>query len=127
MGRPMTDPSDASGTRRGTQLTSQVASVGPYALNDFFLHYLLEGHVPSRIAYLAWQAWLDSGVYDLGTIKSWLGKFYRRFFASQFKRSAGVDGPQVLPVSLSPRGGWVMPSDVTPDTWLEELERNVAT
>jgi len=110
----------------GAELQSTESTVGPYALNDFFLHYLLEGHTPSRIAYLAWQAWQDDGVYDLATIKSWLEKFYKRFFASQFKRSASVDGPQVLPISLSPRGGWVMPSDATPETWLADC-RDIPT
>ena len=30
------------------------------------------------------------------------------------------DGPQVTPVSLSPRGGWFMPSDVQMQLWMDE-------
>jgi len=121
------------------QLQSSESAIGPYPLNDFFLWHLLQGASPSRIAYLAWWAWSDAGVgtwpsgtpdanrvaYDLATIRGWLVKFYQRFFTSQFKRSASPDGPQVLEVSLSPRGGWRMPSDATAKTWLDELERDV--
>ena len=126
-------------SKDGATLQSTEDKVGPYALNDSFLHYMLQGFSPSRVAYLVWATWKDAkaGVwpdgmpaehrvaYDLATIRGWLAKFYQRFFASQFKRSCGPDGPQVLPISLSPRGGWQMPSDATPDAWLAELERDV--
>jgi NAD+ synthase (glutamine-hydrolysing) len=36
----------------------------------------------------------------------------RRFYQQQFKRSCMPDGPKVVPVSLSPRGDWRMPSDI---------------
>ncbi|MCL2490257.1 MAG: NAD(+) synthase [Propionibacteriaceae bacterium] len=121
--------------KAGEQIQSTQSAVGPYPLNDFFLAHMLAGEAPSRIAYLAWQAWRDAEAgawppgtpgdqcvaYDLATIKAWLGKFYQRFFASQFKRSCSPDGPQVLSVSLGPRGGWAMPSDAKPDAWLAEL------
>jgi len=123
----------------GAQLQSSESAVGPYPLNDSFLFHMLAGMSPSRVAYLAWASWGDATagtwpdglptgqrvVYDLATVKTWLGKFYKRFFASQFKRSCSPDGPQVLAVSLSPRGGWQMPSDATPDAWLAELDRDV--
>ena len=32
------------------------------------------------------------------------------------------DGPQVTPVSLSPRGGWIMPSDAQMQLWLDEVK-----
>jgi len=32
------------------------------------------------------------------------------------------DGPEVGSVSLSPRGGWHMPSDAVGTAWLGELE-----
>src|SRR6202043_4051507 len=36
--------------------------VGPYALQDFNLFYATRyGFAPSKIAYLAWNAWHDSG------------------------------------------------------------------
>ena len=78
--------------------------VGPYELQDFNLYYLSRfGFLPSRIAYLAYNAWSDCNrgnwpdllppekrhQYDLATIRKWLEVFLVRFFAtSQFKRSA---------------------------------------
>ena len=36
--------------------------VGPYALQDFNLFYLTRlGYRPSKIAFLAWNAWHDAG------------------------------------------------------------------
>ena len=58
---------------------------------------------------------------------SWLEVFLVRFFAtSQFKRSAVPNGPKVgSGGSLSPRGDWRAPSDVSADVWLDELRANV--
>jgi NAD+ synthase (glutamine-hydrolysing) len=115
--------------------------VGPYALHDFFLHYMVRhGLAPSKIAFLAWHAWKDAGAgrwplgfpddartaYDLPTIAAWLDVFLRRFFANQFKRSAIPNGPKVSAGgALSPRGDWRMPSDASAAAWLDELSHNV--
>ena len=115
--------------------------IGPYALQDFTLfHVLRRGYRPSKIAFLAEQAWADEtkgawpvsvppedrGAYDLATIRRWLIVFVERFFANQFKRSAIPNGPKVLPGgSLSPRGDWRMPSDVAATRWLAEIEDEV--
>jgi len=124
------------------KLQSTEAAVGPYALNDFFLFYISRfGLKPSKVAYLAHQAWKDAATghwptatpddervaYDLPTIKHWLRKFLFRFFqTSQFKRSALPNGPKVVTGgSLSPRGDWRAPSDATARVWLDELEANV--
>mgnify|MGYP003576090459 CR=1 FL=1 len=124
------------------RIQSTEATVGPYALNDFFLFYITRfGLSPSKVAYLAHQAWSDASTghwpagtpedekveYDLPTIKSWLRKFLHRFFqTSQFKRSAVPNGPKVVTGgSLSPRGDWRAPSDATARVWLDELEANV--
>jgi NAD+ synthase (glutamine-hydrolysing) len=114
-------------------------SVGPYSLQDFTLYHVLRrGHRPSKIAFLAWHAWHDADAgewptgmadvrrvaHDLPTIRHWLDVFIRRFFASQFKRSALPNGPKVSPGgTMSPRGDWRMPSDASPAAWLAELER----
>ena len=112
--------------------------VGPYALNDFFLHYVVRhGLAPSKIAFLAWHAWRDAdagrwpigfddaakGAYDLPTIAMWLERFLWRFFqTSQFKRSAMPNGPKVSPGgALSPRGDWRAPSDGVARPWVDEL------
>jgi NAD+ synthase (glutamine-hydrolysing) len=124
------------------KIQSTEGTVGPYALNDFFLFYVTRfGLKPSKVAYLAHQAWKDASVgdwpagtpddekveYDLATIKHWLRKFLVRFFqTSQFKRSALPNGPKVVTGgSLSPRGDWRAPSDSTARVWLDELEANV--
>ena len=124
------------------KLQSTEGTVGPYALNDFFLFYTNRfGLKPSKVAYLAWQAWQDGGrgawpagtpeaekiAYDLPTIRAWLKKFLIRFFqTAQFKRSALPNGPKVVTGgSLSPRGDWRAPSDATARVWMDELEANV--
>lgn len=94
--------------------------VGPYELHDFFLYYLVRfGFGPSKILRLAENAFL--GEYDRDFILSWLKVFMRRFFTQQFKRSCLPDGPKVGTVSLSPRGGFVMPSDASVKIWMDEL------
>lgn len=95
--------------------------VGPYALHDFFLYYVVRlGYAPKKIYTLACRAFADQ--YDAATIKKWLTVFYRRFFSQQFKRNCLPDGVKVGSVSLSPRGDWRMPSDATAKVWLSELE-----
>lgn len=112
-------------------------SIGPYNLHDFTLYWTLRyGLRPSKIAFLAENAWsdadkgewpanfpLDNRVsYDRATINKWLEVFGRRFHSQQFKRTASPDGPQVLDVgSLSPRQGWLAPGDISATAWLEDL------
>ena len=93
--------------------------VGPYELHDFFIYnFMRYGYSPEKIFFLAQKAFgpkaekaEGTGTYDDQTIKKWLKTFVRRFFSQQFKRSCMPDGPAVGSVSLSPRGGWCMPSD----------------
>ena len=129
-------PADEGGNMQSTE-----DKVGPYPLNDFFAHYLIRhGLRPSKIAFLCWHAWRDAEAgrwpadypeeartaYDLPTIKLWLERFLRRFFANQFKRTAMPNGPKVSPGgSLSPRGDWRAPSDATARVYLDELNTNV--
>jgi NAD+ synthase (glutamine-hydrolysing) len=100
------------------------SSVGPYELQDFHLYYVLRfGYAPSKVAYLAWNAWQDK--YSLDEIRRWLAVFLKRFFqTSQYKRSAVPNAPKVgSGGSLSPRGDWRAPSDGNADTWLKDLEK----
>ena len=115
--------------------------VGPYELQDFFLYWFVRfGYRPSKVAFLAWRAWGDRErggwpdlipverrcQYSLSEIKRWLGVFLTRFHANQFKRSAMPNGPKVgTGGSLSPRGDWRAPSDVSARAWLEELHEGV--
>ena len=126
-------PADAQG---GLQSTEE--KIGPYELNDFFLFHILRyGFAPSKVAFLAHQAWQDKTrgrwpigfpeakkrEYDLNTITFWLEKFLFRFFqTSQFKRSAIPNGPKASAGgSLSPRGDWRAPSDSSAEAWIKEL------
>ena len=95
--------------------------VGPYELHDFYLYYAVGKNLPPRAVFdLALEALGDR--YDRETLLKWLKNFYRRFFNQQFKRSCMPDGPQVGTITLSPRGGWEMPSDAVSALWLAELE-----
>ncbi len=92
-------------------------TVGPYELHDFFLyHFLRFGFPAEKLRFLALRAF--DGKYPEAVIDKWLQNFYRRFFASQFKRSCVPDSPKVGSVSLSPRGDWRMPSDASREAWL---------
>jgi NAD+ synthase (glutamine-hydrolysing) len=124
------------------EMQSTQDKIGPYELNDFFLHHTMRfGQLPSKVAFLAWHAWRDASqglwpaefpeanknAYDLPIIRKWLESFLQRFFAfSQFKRSAIPNGPKVSSGgALSPRGDWRAPSDAVADVWLAELRDKV--
>ena len=97
--------------------------IGPYELHDFFLFQAVRHQFgPKKVLFLASKAFAESFTEE--EIESWLGVFYRRFFASQFKRSVLPDGPKVGSVALSPRGDWRMPSDAEAALWLKELEED---
>ena len=87
--------------------------LGDYALHDFFLyHFVRSGASREKLQLIAEHAF--KGVYDAEKIAAQLKTFMWRFYTQQFKRSCAPDGPQTGPVSLSPRGGWMMPSDIKP-------------
>lgn len=124
------------------ELQSSEDKVGPYALQDFSLFQVLRyGFRPSKIAFLAWHAWSDPDrgewppgfpdenrpSFSLTDIRHWLEVFAQRFYSfSQFKRSALPNGPKVSHGgSLSPRGDWRAPSDMSARIWLDEIDREV--
>lgn len=132
-------PGDGAG---GGPAQSTEDKIGPYELQDFFLFYISRyGFLPSKVAFLALQAWGDRrqgmwpeflpehkrNQYDLPEIRKWLELFLFRFFQiSQFKRTAVPNGPKVgSGGSLSPRGDWRAPSDSSAAAWLAELRQNV--
>ncbi|MEM6475104.1 MAG: NAD(+) synthase [Pseudomonadota bacterium] len=123
-------------------IQSTESIIGPYELNDFFLHHTIRyGQRPSKVAFMAFHAWKDAKAglwpegfpearknqYDLAEIAKWLENFLKRFFGfSQFKRSALPNGPKVSSGgALSPRGDWRAPSDAVADVWLEELRESL--
>ena len=110
-------PPDAKGEI--AQVTEDI--IGPYALHDFFLYYMLRyGFEPKKIYALAKRAFKND--FDNETILKWLKTFYRRFFTQQFKRSCMPDGVKVGSICLSPRGDWRMPSDASANIWLKQIE-----
>lgn len=115
---PELKPTDSEGLI--DQKTENV--VGPYELHDFFLFNMMNYRFsPQLIFKRSLLAFGDK--YTDEVIKHWLKQFYKRFFMQQFKRSCSPDGPDVTGVSLSPRGGWAMASDVSATTWLHEIEQ----
>jgi NAD+ synthase (glutamine-hydrolysing) len=135
-------PAGADGAAEAPHQNSE-HTVGPYELQDFFLYHVLRfGNRPSKVAWLAHEAWGDRNrgswpdliprerhsEYSLEQIERWLRVFLHRFFqTSQFKRSAVPNAPKVgSGGSLSPRGDWRAPSDGNATTWLAELEKGLA-
>ncbi|WP_046318217.1 NAD(+) synthase [Mycobacterium sp. UM_Kg1] len=126
----------------GEEIQRSEDKVGPYSLQDFALFQALRyGFTPAKTAFLAWHAWhdVDAGswpsgypadkrqAYSLADIRHWLKVFAQRFYSfSQFKRSALPNGPKVSHGgSLSPRGEWRAPSDMSARIWLDEIERDI--
>ncbi len=111
-------PPDAKG--KISQQTEDI--VGPYALHDFFLYYVLRwGFAPEKIYKLACRAFENEFAPEV--VKKWLVTFYRRFFTQQFKRNCQPDGVKVGSVGVGPRGDLQMPSDASAVLWLEATEK----
>lgn len=129
-------------TGEDEEIQSSEAKVGPYVLQDFSLFNVLRyGFRPSKIAFLAWHAWSDPErgdwptgfpedkrpAFSLKEIRHWLQVFAQRYYSfAQFKRSAMPNGPKVSAGgSLSPRGDWRAPSDMSARIWLDEIDREI--
>ena len=129
-------------TGEDEEIQSSEGKVGPFVLQDFSLFQVLRfGFGPSKVAFLAWHAWHDAErgdwppgypldkrpSYSLEEIRHWLQVFAERFYSfSQFKRSALPNGPKVSHGgSLSPRGDWRAPSDMSARIWLDEIENTI--
>ena len=97
------------------------AILGPYELHDFFLWQLVKRHAsPQKILDLALLTFQDR--YEPDLIQSSLKTFLRRFSQNQFKRSASPDGASLGLVSLSPREGFYLPSDLPSEAWTQYLK-----
>lgn len=102
------------------QKTEEV--LGPYPLNDFFLHGFLYQQATPQILLILTQA-AFGGSYSRGEILARMRAFFVRFFRNQFKRNCLPDGPAVLGVSLSPRGGFALASDASASAWLAAIDQ----
>lgn len=102
-----------------TQKTEDI--LGPYELHDFFLWHLLKrGAGPQKILRLALLTFRDQ--YEADFIRKTLETFLRRFPQQQFKRSASPEGASLGLVSLSPRQGYILPSDLASDSLTRYLD-----
>jgi NAD+ synthase (glutamine-hydrolysing) len=95
------------------QKTEQL--IGDYELHDFFLYQMIVNKAGPAEIYRKAAAALQ---YDKDEIYRVLGIFLSRFFASQYKRNSGTEGPDIL-LSVSP-ASFSMPSDIAGGPWLRE-------
>ena len=106
---------------KGNILQQTEDVVGPYALHDFFLYYVIRfGYPPKKVFALCCIAFQDD--FSCETILKWLKNFYRRFWTQQFKRNCMPDGVKIGSIALSPRGDWRMPSDAQYKAWMDECD-----
>ncbi|KGN92183.1 NAD(+) synthase [Porphyromonas canoris] len=106
----------------GTNRQSTEAIIGPYELHDFFLYHMIHNAFsPTKILFMAGKAFGDK--YSKDMLKRTMTTFIRRFFSNQFKRNCSPDAPKVGAITLSPRGGWRMPSDAVGEMWIREIEK----
>ena len=97
-------------------------AVGSYSLQDFFTYHILQdGFAPSKTFRLAKAAYGDEFTDE--ELKRWLTSWCKRLFSQQFKRSCLMDGPAVMAFSVSPRIGWLIPSDAEAALFLKDLEK----
>lgn len=102
-----------------TQKTEEL--IGSYELHDYFLYYFSKYRFSVRkLLTGAKQAFGNR--YPEAEIKRTLCLFFQRFLGNQFKRAAMPDGIGTGPISLSPRGGLVMGSDLSLPELLEEID-----
>ncbi len=102
-------------------------SVGSYSLQDFFTHKIMIcGFTPSKTFRLAKLAYGEEFTDE--ELVRWLRSYCRRYFSQQFKRSCLMDGPAVDSFTVSPRTGFLIPSDAEAALFLadvDELEKRV--
>ena len=81
---------------------------------------LVCGFTPSKTFRLAKLAYADEFTDE--ELKRWLTSYCKRLFSQQFKRSCLMDGPAVEAFTVSPRTGFLMPSDGEAALFLKDLE-----
>ena len=97
-------------------------AVGSYSLQDFFTHKMLMcGFTPSKTFRLAKMA--DGEQFTDEELIRWLKSYCKRLFSQQFKRSCLMDGPSVGSFTVSPRTGFLMPSDAECSLFMLDVER----
>ena len=96
-------------------------SVGSYSLQDFFTHKMMIcGFTPEKTYRLAKTVYSDD--FSDEELLRWLTSYCKRYFSQQFKRSCLMDGPAVESFTVSPRTGFLIPSDAENTLFLKSLE-----
>ena len=96
-------------------------NVGSYSLQDFFTHKMMIcGFSPAKTLRIAKAAYGDEFT-DAELIK-WLRSYCKRYFSQQFKRSCLMDGPAVEAFSVSPRNGFLIPSDAENSLFMASID-----
>jgi NAD+ synthase (glutamine-hydrolysing) len=90
------------------QATEEI--LGPYELHDFFLFYHLS-YFLSKEKLLFIANFTFKNIYEVAIIEKTLNIFWKRFHLNQYKRSCSADGVNIFEISLSPRNGFIFPSD----------------
>ena len=97
-------------------------AVGSYSLQDFFTHMIMiRGFSPEKTFRLAKQAYGKD--FSDEELVRWLTSYCKRYFSQQFKRSCLMDGPAVEAFTVSPRSGFLIPSDAESALFLKDLEK----
>lgn len=97
-------------------------AVGSYSLQDFFTHKIIIcGFTPDKTLRLARQAY--AGEFTDEELLRWISSYCKRYFSQQFKRSCLMDGPAVEAFTVSPRTGFLIPSDAESTLFLKNLEK----
>ena len=97
-------------------------AVGSYSLQDFFTHKMIIcGFSPEKTVRLAKQAY--GGDFSDEELLRWMTSYCKRYFSQQFKRSCLMDGPAVDSFTVSPRTGFLIPSDAENALFLKDLEK----
>ena len=103
----------------GKQHTEDI--IGSYELHDFFLYnFMNNGDDPEKLFQHCCTAYRN--IYTPEEILRVLEIFFTRLFASQFKRSAMPEGPDVTGVNLQ-TWNFCIPSDANCDVWKKALKK----
>lgn len=96
-------------------------NVGSYSLQDFFTHKMMIcGFSPAKTMRLAKAAYGDEFTDE--ELTKWLRSYCKRYFSQQFKRSCLMDGPSVEAFSVSPRTGFLIPSDAENSLFMASVD-----
>lgn len=97
-------------------------SVGSYSLQDFFTHKMMIcGFSPAKTLRIAKTVWHDE--FSDEELVKWLTSYCKRYFSQQFKRSCLMDGPAIEAFSVSPRNGFLIPSDAENTLFVKDIEK----